>query len=156
MIAFVCNNCKWQCSYAVLQSTTFICNIANDNFCQHHLCFMHHSYSPFLYALAFLLNTSHHNQRSQLVLYFLTFFMQCLQLNYWNVSQLTFVMHYCKWYFIIAHFLGSFVKYNFWIRNIVIYKTWHERRPKIQKIKCLVQKLTKWQRIEKLWQKTKL
>ena len=29
----------------------------------------------------------------------------------------------------------------------------HERRARIQKMKCLAQKLTKWQRIEKLWQK---
>ena len=29
----------------------------------------------------------------------------------------------------------------------------HERRPRIQKMKCLAQKLTKWRRIEKLWQK---
>ena len=29
----------------------------------------------------------------------------------------------------------------------------HGRRSRIQKMKCLAQKLTKWQRIEKLWQK---
>ena len=29
----------------------------------------------------------------------------------------------------------------------------HKRRPRIQKMKCLAQKLTKWRRIEKLWQK---
>ena len=29
----------------------------------------------------------------------------------------------------------------------------HGRRPRIQKMKCLAQKLTKWQMIEKLWQK---
>ena len=29
----------------------------------------------------------------------------------------------------------------------------HGRRPRIQKIKCLAQKMTKWQMIEKLWQK---
>ena len=29
----------------------------------------------------------------------------------------------------------------------------HQRRPRIQKMKCLAQKLTKWRRIEKLWQK---
>ena len=29
----------------------------------------------------------------------------------------------------------------------------HGRRPRIQKMKCLAQKLTKWRRIEKLWQK---
>ena len=29
----------------------------------------------------------------------------------------------------------------------------HERRHRIQKMKCLAQKLTKWLRIEKMWQK---
>ena len=33
---------------------------------------------------------------------------------------------------------------------------WHGRRPRIQKIKCLAQKLTQWQMIEKLWQKCKI
>ena len=32
----------------------------------------------------------------------------------------------------------------------------HERRPRIQKMKCLAQKLTKWRRIENLWQNVKL
>ena len=32
----------------------------------------------------------------------------------------------------------------------------HGRRPRIQKMKCLAQKLTKWWRIEKLWQKCKI
>ena len=33
---------------------------------------------------------------------------------------------------------------------------WHGRRPRIQKMKCLAQKLTKCRRIEKLWQKCKI
>ena len=32
----------------------------------------------------------------------------------------------------------------------------HGRRPRIQKMKCLAQKLTKWRRIEKLWRKRKI
>ena len=32
----------------------------------------------------------------------------------------------------------------------------HGRRPRIQKMKCLAQKLTEWRRIEKLWQNAKL
>ena len=32
----------------------------------------------------------------------------------------------------------------------------HKRRPKMQKLKCLAQKLSKWQKIEKLWQKRKV
>ena len=32
----------------------------------------------------------------------------------------------------------------------------HERRPRIQKMMCLAQKLTKWRWIEKLWQKRKI
>ena len=32
----------------------------------------------------------------------------------------------------------------------------HGRRPRIQKMKCLAQKLTKWRRIEKLWRKREI
>ena len=32
----------------------------------------------------------------------------------------------------------------------------HGRRPRIQKMKRLAQKLTKWRKIEKLWQKRKI
>ena len=32
----------------------------------------------------------------------------------------------------------------------------HERRPRIQKMKFLAEKLTKWQRIEKLWQRREI
>ena len=32
----------------------------------------------------------------------------------------------------------------------------HGRRPRIQKMKCLAQKLTEWRRIEKLWQKREI
>ena len=32
----------------------------------------------------------------------------------------------------------------------------HGRRPRIQKMKCLAQKLTKWRRIEKLWWKRRI
>ena len=32
----------------------------------------------------------------------------------------------------------------------------HQRRPRIQKMKCLAQKLTKWRRIEKLWRKREI
>ena len=32
----------------------------------------------------------------------------------------------------------------------------HGRRPRIQKMKCLAQKLTQWRRIEKLWQKREI
>ena len=32
----------------------------------------------------------------------------------------------------------------------------HQRRPGIKKMKCLAQKLTKWRRIEKLWQKRQI
>ena len=32
----------------------------------------------------------------------------------------------------------------------------HGRRPRIQKMKCLAQKLTEWHRIEKLWQKREI
>ena len=32
----------------------------------------------------------------------------------------------------------------------------HERMPRIHKMKCLAQKLTKWRRIEKLWQKREI
>ena len=32
----------------------------------------------------------------------------------------------------------------------------HQRRPRIQKMKCLAQKLTKWRRIKNLWQKREI
>ena len=54
-----------------------------------------------------------------------------------------------------AHHFETLVRAGFEILTgfETIYLMTHQRRPRIQKMKCLAQKLTKWRRIEKLWRK---
>ena len=47
MTTFVCNICKCQDLFALLQLTTFVCTIASNNYCQHHRCLYAYFKFPF-------------------------------------------------------------------------------------------------------------